>query len=109
MSLPAAALESILSKTLVYEGSKYPLCSVIRTRKFIKRGWHINAGQYLKMFFQISELDLTDIAVLEDQLVGVDSAYFMMLIEALRDRMKKDEEFKISTEYVTTIIDRIFG
>ena len=34
---------------------------MIRTRKFLKRGWHINAGQYLKMCFQISELDLSDI------------------------------------------------
>ena len=37
------ALESVLAKTLIYQGSKYPLCSVIRTRKFINRGWHINA------------------------------------------------------------------
>ena len=48
----------LLARQLVYQGSKYPICSMIRTRKFLQRGWHINAGQYLKMAFQVSELDL---------------------------------------------------
>lgn len=101
------ALESILSKHLIYRGSKYPLCSVIRMRKFIKRGWHINAGQILKMLFQVSELDLTDIDVLEDQLIGVDTAYFTSLICSLRKRME-EESFTLTTEYISTIIDKIF-
>jgi hypothetical protein len=102
------ALECILNKELIYQGSKYPLCSVIRTRKFIARGWQINAGQYLKMLFQVSELDLTDIAVLEDQLVGVDSAYFMQLIDALREHQEKHSDFVVSSGYIATIIDRLF-
>ena len=61
-------------------GSKYPLCSIIRTRKFIQRGYTINAGQYLKMAMQLNELDLKDVSVLQDQLIGVDSAYFDMVI-----------------------------
>jgi len=103
-------LRAIMTKTLFYRGSKYPLCSVIRTRKFLKRGWNINAGQYLKMFFQISKLDLTDIAVLEDQLVGVDSAYFMILIDALRSKMDSDKNFDLanSSAYVVSLIDKIF-
>lgn len=60
------ALEAILNKELFYVGSKHPICSLIRTRKFIKRGWQINAGQYVKMAFQISKLNLEDIYVLED-------------------------------------------
>jgi hypothetical protein len=60
--LRAEALESILTKELRYVGSRYPLCSVIRTRKFLARGWTINAGQYVKMCFQISQLDLLILA-----------------------------------------------
>jgi hypothetical protein len=102
------ALESILSKQLKYVGSKYPVCSVIRTRKFIERGWHINAGQYLKMLFQVSQLDLTNIDILEDQLVGVDSTYFSMLITGLKNKTKNDENFEIDYSYISTIIDKIF-
>lgn len=106
--LKPEALECILNKELKYQGSRYPLCSIIRTRKFIKRGWNINAGQYLKMAFQISQLDLTDIKVLEDQLVGVDSAYFSMLIDSLKAKQGEDPGFKIEESYISTIIDRIF-
>lgn len=103
------ALESILEKRLYYTGSKYPLCSVIRTRKFLKRGWTINAGQYLKMLFQVSQLDLTKIEVLEDQLVGVDTVYFQELIRTIRADMEKNgPDFRIDSDYVCTVVDKIF-
>lgn len=98
------ALESLLSRELRYVGSKYPVCSVVRLRKFIARGWRINAGQVLKMAMQISELDLTKVEVLEDQLTGVDTAYFIQLIE----RMKEKNPDKIDTAYLVEIIDRLF-
>jgi len=101
------ALESLLSKNLRYHGSKYPLASIIRTRKFIKRGWHINAGQYLKMVFQLNEIDLTDIVALEEQLVGVDTIYFMQLISSLKEQIEKNE-ISLSGDYVSSIIDKIF-
>jgi len=98
------ALESLLAKELIYVGSKYPVCSVVRLRKFIRRGWTINAGQILKILMQVSALDLTDIAVLEDQLTGVDCAYFREVLEQLR---AKDPE-KVNVAYLIEIIDRMF-
>jgi hypothetical protein len=106
--LPNEALQAILAKELVYKGSKYPIASVIRTRKFIQRGWVINAGQYLKMCMQISELDLKNPAVLEDQLVGVDFAYFRQIINYLRERKERDADFEITAAYITEIVDKIF-
>lgn len=98
------ALESLLARELRYVGSKYPLCSVMRLRKFIKREWTINAGQILKMCMQISALDLTDPKVLEDQLTGVDSAYFLQIIE----RVKEKDPEKVNAAYLVEIIDRMF-
>lgn len=109
LTLKPEALESILTKEIKYQGSLYPLCSVIRARKFIQRGWRINAGQFLKMCFQISQLDLTKISVLEEQLTGVDAAYFFQVIEYCKKREAEDPEFKITTPYLVTIIDKIFG
>lgn len=107
--LNQAALEAILNKELVYIGSRYPICSIIRTRKFIKRGWHINAGQYVKICWQISELDLTNINTLEDQLVGVDSLYFLHFISIMKDKQLQDPSFVLTKDYLTTVIDRVFG
>ena len=98
------ALESCLSKELKYVGSKYPVCSIVRLRKFINRGWRINAGQILKMCMQISALDLTNLEVLEDQLTGVDTAYFLQVI----DRLKAKDPEKVNTAYLVEILDRMF-
>lgn len=104
LTLRPEALEALLSRTLVYAGSQYPLCSVIRTRKFVKRGWRINAGQFLKMAMQISNLDLTDHVTLEEQLTGVDVAYFAEVIAKIKDRNPE----KVDAAYLTEIIDRMF-
>lgn len=32
----------IVEKDLIYTGSDYPLSSLLRTRKFIKKGWHVS-------------------------------------------------------------------
>src|SRR3546814_3043827 len=74
----------------------YPVCSVIRLRKFIRRGWVINAGQILKMMMQVSELDLTNPAVLQDQLTGVDSAYFIELMS----KVKENDPEKVNAAYL---------
>jgi len=99
------ALESIICKQLKYQGSLYPLTSIIRMKKFIKRGWNINAGEILKIMFQISELDLKNPNILEEQLIGVDVAYFAQLIEILRNVSPE----KITSSYINEIIDRVFN
>jgi hypothetical protein len=106
--IPNKVWETTINKVLVYTGSKYPVCSVFRLRKFIARGWKINAGQILKMAMQISELNLHDINVLEDQLIGVDSLYFMNLIEQFRKKKKNDPSWELTTDYIISIIDKIF-
>lgn len=106
--LPSRALESIINKELYYMGSKYPLCSIFRARKYINRGYTINAGQYLKMAMQLNDLNLKDIEVLKDQLMGVDSAYMSMLIEAIAEQKEKNEDFEIDSEYVIDLVNRIF-
>lgn len=107
--LPADAIEAILTKELKYVGSLYPLASMVRVRKFVQRGWKIHAGQFLKMAFQIKQLDLFNYRVLEEQLTGLDSNYFGQIIEILGNKIEKDVNFKITENYVAELINRIFG
>jgi len=104
--LPAVALECLLAKELRYLGSKYPLASIIRTRKFLLRGFNINAGQYLKMCLQLNDLNLRDLDILEDQLTGVDATYFMCLLEAIPENKKINNQ--VDALYLVTMIDRFF-
>lgn len=104
LHLDPEALECLLSRTLIYRGSLYPIASIFRMKKFLERGWRISAGQQLKIMWQISELDLKNMDVVREMLVGVDMAYLYQLVDALS---KTDPE-KIDSAYVSTIIDKIF-
>ena len=104
--LKSDALEALLNRELVYVGSKYPLCSIIRTRKFIKRGWTINAGQYLKMCLQLNDMDLKNVEVLREQTTGVDSAYFTDMLQRIENA--NGAGAPIDAAYLIEVIDRIF-
>jgi hypothetical protein len=108
LDIPRSVYECVMNKTLKYTGSKYPICSVFRMRKFIERGWTINAGQILKMSFHINELDLKDIDVLEDQLIGVDSVYFNNLIAQIKEQQATNKDFTWNFNYVISIVNKIF-
>lgn len=105
LETPVEALQAMMARNLVYQGSLYPVASIFRAKKFLERGWRINAGQLLKIMWQISEINLQDYATLREQLTGVDMAYMWEICEAL----KSVDPEKINSAYIAEIIDRIFG
>ena len=107
LKLNPEALEAMLSRTLIYKGSLYPLASIWRMKKFINRGWRISAGQQLKIMWQISEINLKDINTVREQLTGVDAAYLFQLIRALESMDQSDFE-QVDSTYIGVLIDKIF-
>jgi len=97
------ALESLMSQTLYYQGSKYPVATLFRLRKFIQRGWRIGVGELVKIALQISELDLTNRNVLQEQLIGVDAAYFNELLSLLNSDSEKTKP--LDSAYIINLID----
>jgi hypothetical protein len=96
------AIESILTKQLIYNGSKFPICSLIRTKKFIERGWKVSAGEYLKISFQLKHFDLYNIKTLKEQLIGVDAKYFIKFLDML------DKADEISEENIFNLLNTVF-
>lgn len=107
--LNPAALEAILSKTLIYTGSLYPICSLFRMRKFIERGWRISAGEILKMAWQVNALDLKSVEVIREQLTGCDQAYMRWLIMAMENDRANDPDFNIDSMYIVQLVDKVFN
>ena len=103
------ALESILSKNLLYTGSLYPICSLFRMRKFLDRGWRISAGEIVKMSFQISKLNLSDIKVLKEQLTGCDMLYMKNLVDKLETWTAANPDTELDTNYVMQLINEVFN
>ena len=74
------ALNSLLTKTLYYDGTKFPICSIFRMKKYLLKGWKISTTEIFKMCYQISELDLKDIEILKEQLIGVSTTFFLKFL-----------------------------
>jgi hypothetical protein len=116
---PLQALESILTRRLVYCGSLYPICSLFRLRKFMKRGWSISAGELLKLASNITRVDLEIIDTLTDQLQGVDTTYMMSLIRELRTGVNdyksnnpshSDKEYREwAITMISELVDRVWN
>jgi hypothetical protein len=100
------ALECIRTKTLIYRGSKYPLATIFRIRKFSKRGWDISVGQILKIAYQLQEFDLADPLVLREQLLGVDLVYTQELVYAITKKLTDNE--RVDYTYLAQLVDEIF-
>jgi hypothetical protein len=59
----------------------------------------------LKIIYQLSKVDLSDMATLREQLTGVDQSYMSALIQALENREKGQV---IDSLYLAKLIDKIF-
>ena len=57
---------------------------------------------------QLNELDLKDVKVLEEQLTGVDTTYFQMMVEALQKHMEETGDSKVDTMYAMELINKLF-
>lgn len=103
LDISSSVFESLITRELKYVGSLYPICSMFRIRKFLARGFTINAGEMFKIAWDINELDLDSPAVLADQLVGVDYTYFRELLRKLEQNREV-----VNRDYVFRLINDIF-
>jgi len=101
------ALECILAKELVYVGSRFPLASIIRMRKFIQRGWTVNVGQIMKMVMQMQKFDLSNPYVLESMITGVDVAYTHGLMYEIIKKTEAGETIDVQ-RYFLDVLEKIF-
>lgn len=104
--LDPAAMEALLTRELRYVGSKFPVCSLFRIRKFLQRGFTICASEVFKIAYDVSLLDLENPEVLEDQLLGVDYAYFAEVISLVRERVESDKP--LDRTYLFELVNRVF-
>jgi hypothetical protein len=99
------ALECLLTRELRYVGSQYPLAALLRSYKYVDRGFtRPHAGHILVLTQQLARLDWDDPRVWEDQLMGVDFAYFREIIDRIRTLLK---EGKGMAEIVSTYLAQI--
>lgn len=97
LSIPNGPKSCILEKRLYYTQTNYPLSSLFRSRKYIRRGWKMPMTEYIKIALDINKFDLLDPTVLISQLQGVDEIHAKQIVQRIREdevRSSEDPMFK---------------
>lgn len=102
-------LRALLAKELVVKSASRPLCSLVRMRKFIKRGYRINAGNIMLLAMAFKKLDLRDVNVLREQLLAVDAAYFWGLLRALDPEKLAVQDGDVTVDTEARIVSWLEG
>jgi len=84
--------------------AKYPICSLYRMLKYIKRGYIISGGEIIKLSLCVNNLKMETFADLKEQLEGIDT----MFLKDLTDRLLSYEYANKKYDFLEsiTIIDK---
>jgi hypothetical protein len=73
--------QDIGKRKLVYLGSsKYPICAMHRTKKYIARGYDCPGSTIMHIALSIVQLKIENYGQLKDQLMGIDTSYLQNLL-----------------------------
>jgi hypothetical protein len=82
--------QHLAQRRLVFNiNAEYPICSLYRVRKFIKRGFHFSGIEAIKLGLRIQALKIETYADLRKQLMGIDTLFLRDLTDALKGQDEK--------------------
>ena len=87
-------MEHVAGRMLVFNpDAKYPINSLFRAHKFIKKGYKISAIEWIKLGLKCNQLNLLNYAVLKEQLEGIDTVFLKNFTDNLKDKAEKEYDF----------------
>jgi len=99
-------LKHCSQKRLVFNiNAQYPICSMWRAVKFIKRGWKLPAIDCIKLALKINNLDFKNKGELKRQLMGIDTSFLRELTDALENDKEGAYDFGEAIEKISTLLD----
>jgi hypothetical protein len=104
-------LPDIASRVLRYTStSHFPICALIRTKKYQERGYVLVNSTILAISFAINRLDLKTYKNVKEQLLGIDTMFLYGFLETLDDDTElTDTERREFIETCCTLIDNQIG
>lgn len=94
-------MQHLSQRRLVYNiNSDYPICSLYRARKFIKRGFHFSGIDAIKLGLRIQALRIDNCGELRRQLMGIDTLFLKELTDSLAGQEEKSYDFN---EFLSTL------
>lgn len=94
-------LQHLAQRRLVFNvAAEYPICSLYRVAKFIKRGFHFSGIDAIKLALKIQALEIDDYKVLRRHLMGIDTLFLKDLTDSLKGQDEKKYDLN---EFLATL------
>ena len=90
----------------------FPICSLYRARKFIKRGFSLSGIEAIKLGLSIQSLKIETYKDLRKQLMGIDTLFLKELTDSLKGQEEKEydlNEFLATLDLWLEKLDTITG
>lgn len=94
-------------RLVFHTGTMFPICSMLRVMKYIKRGFFITGMEILKLGLSIHTLKIETYADLRRQLQGIDTAFLSDLTTQMKDGEPLGAKQYIMDEFMAMIEDFI--
>lgn len=84
----------------------YPICSMWRVSKFIKRGWRLSGLEAIKLGLAINNLKMKDHKELKRQLMGIDTLFLKELTDGLALSKDVAYDFGEAIDFIISFADK---
>lgn len=96
-------------KKLVFTGNtKFPICSMFRIKKYLKRGYNINGIEMIKIALAINNLNLKNYGDLKAQLEGIDTYMLKDLTAEFFDKGEVEYNYQRFLEEFQTYLQKYY-
>ena len=100
-------IEHIARRELYFNvNAKYPLASLFRLRKYLKKGYTISGTEIIKLGLSINNLKMTNYMELKKQLEGIDTLFLAELTNKLMTPEYAEREYDFNA--FVSMIDEYF-
>lgn len=91
------------------ENAPYPLCSLFRLRKFMKRGFSISGSEIIKLGLSVNNLKITNYKELREHLLGIDTLFLKDLTDTLLEKKETAYDFHLFLHEIDMHIDKYYS
>lgn len=104
--LDSLFLKHVAQRRLCFNpNAEFPICSLWRATKFIKRGWKLPGIEAIKLALAIHNIGLGDLGELKRQLLGIDTIFLKALTDALATKHEAKYDFGEAVEFIADFLD----
>jgi hypothetical protein len=102
-------LKHLSQRRLVFNtNTEYPLASLFRVKKFMKRGFNISGTDMIKIGLKVHSLNIYNYQELKKQILGVDTLFLKELLDTLQSDEYAEKKYEFD-QFLEVLENHVFS